>query len=195
MVIDMRILAVADEESAVIREYWKENGYNDVDLIVSCGDLSGEYLEDIAKNLGCPLLYVKGNHDAMLGKPRGAECIDCSIMEINGIRICGFSSIDRWGRVLSEHRMRRKTERMRRRIVKTGGIDVLVTHHPILGVGDGDDKFHRGYEAFRELVDAVKPRFVLYGHVHLSYKAGAKRVIEYGETTVINAYEKTFIEI
>ena len=56
-----RILAIADEVAEVL--------YGDAldrlrpDLVLSCGDLPFEYLENLVTRAGVPLVYVLGNHD------------------------------------------------------------------------------------------------------------------------------------
>ena len=41
----MKILAVADEEEKILWDYYDPEKTKDVDLIISCGDLSPHYLE------------------------------------------------------------------------------------------------------------------------------------------------------
>lgn len=59
----MNILALADEESSYLWDYYDESKLKDVDLILSCGDLSPQYLSFLATLAHCPVLYVHGNHD------------------------------------------------------------------------------------------------------------------------------------
>ncbi|MEP7024947.1 MAG: metallophosphoesterase, partial [Actinomycetota bacterium] len=44
-------------------------------------------------------------------------------------------------------------------------IDVLLTHAPPLGVGDGADPVHQGFAALPGLVAALQPVVMLHGHV------------------------------
>ena len=69
----------------------------------------------------------------------------------------------------------------------TGGVDLLVTHAPLRGYGDLDDLPHRGFESLGRLVERVRPRYLLHGHVHMEY-GRIERVLEHPcGTTVINA--------
>jgi len=61
----MKILAVSDQESSTLLN-WIETSHpalKQIDLIVSCGDLSPAYLDFISGALGKEIIIVKGNHD------------------------------------------------------------------------------------------------------------------------------------
>ena len=74
-------------------------------------------------------------------------------------------------------------------------MDIVVTHAPPRGVGDGEDRAHQGFECFLELMDTYRPRYLLHGHVHLSYGRDRTREREYQDTKVINVCEKYVLEI
>ena len=59
----MRILAIADVESKYLWDYYEKSKLEDIDLIVSAGDLEAAYLEFLATMAKCPVVYVPGNHD------------------------------------------------------------------------------------------------------------------------------------
>ena len=59
----MKILAIADEESPALWEYYVPGRLKEYDLIISCGDLSAKYLEFLATMGRSPVIYVPGNHD------------------------------------------------------------------------------------------------------------------------------------
>ena len=54
----MKILAVADEESASLWDYYEKGKLDGIDLIVSCGDLDPQYLSFLATVSSVPVLYV-----------------------------------------------------------------------------------------------------------------------------------------
>ena len=70
-----------------------------------------------------------------------------------------------------------------------------MTHAPPRGYGDQDNLPHRGFEAFLPLMDKWKPKYLVHGHIHQRYGTGWERTRQYGETTIINACGKTFIEL
>ena len=84
---------------------------------------------------------------------------------------------------------------VRGKITRAGGVDVLVTHAPLHGYGDLNDLAHRGFTVFREVLDTYKPDIMLHGHVHLSYGANMEREHQYGQTRIINAFERFTIEL
>lgn len=196
----MRILLISDEESPYLWEHYQPGRLDGIDLILSCGDLSPEYLSFLVTMGRAPVLYVHGNHDGKYKKrpPEGCECIDDTIININGLRILGLGGCQRYGR--GEHQY---TEReMTKRIVKLlpqlwlhRGVDIVVTHAPVRGLGDEEHITHRGFESFRRLLETQKPRYWAYGHVHMNYGTRHQRLIQHEGTTLINAYERYIIEV
>ena len=59
----MKILAIADEESKYLWDYFEESKLEGSNLIISCGDLDPRYLSFLATFTSAPVLYVHGNHD------------------------------------------------------------------------------------------------------------------------------------
>ena len=54
----MKILAVSDRESPYYWDFFEQKKLDDIDLILSCGDLDPEYLSFLATFSRGPLLYV-----------------------------------------------------------------------------------------------------------------------------------------
>lgn len=59
----MKILAIADEESKYLWDFFEKSKLEGIDLIISCGDLDPRYLSFLATFTSAPVLYVHGNHD------------------------------------------------------------------------------------------------------------------------------------
>lgn len=59
----MKILVLADQKSKYLYDYYEPDKLKDIDLIISCGDLSPTYLSFFVTLCNVPLLYVRGNHD------------------------------------------------------------------------------------------------------------------------------------
>ena len=76
----MKLLALADEESPALWDYYTAGRLSEYDLILSCGDLKPEYLTFLVTMGRAPLLYVHGNHDEayLSTPPEGCECLDDS---------------------------------------------------------------------------------------------------------------------
>ncbi|MCC8029598.1 MAG: metallophosphoesterase family protein [Lachnospiraceae bacterium] len=196
----MKIMAIADAASPALWEHYNDNKLYDTDLIVSCGDLDPRYLSFLVTCVNVPLLYVHGNHDECYDDipPDGCICIDDRVYVHNGIRFLGLGGCFPYNKgkyMYTEAQMKRRIRRVSRQIRKYGGLDVLVTHAPVRGIGDGEDLPHRGYQAFIPLLEKCRPPYMLHGHVHMQYDYTLKRENEYQDTKIINAYEKYFLEI
>ena len=196
----MKILAVADEESPALWEYYVPGRLKEYDLIISCGDLSAKYLEFLATMGRAPVVYVPGNHDVRYTQdpPEGCDCIDGHFVTYNGLRILGLGGC-RWYRPgpyqVTEREMRKKIRKLRFQLWRHKGVDIVVTHAPPEGVGDGEDNAHRGFEALIDLIDKYKPAYLLHGHVHANYDSRFIREREYNGTRVINVGERYTMEV
>lgn len=196
----MRILVIADIESKVLWDYFDKSQLDNVDLIVSCGDLNPKYLSFLVTFTKAPVLYVRGNHDGRyeMAPPEGCICIEDKIYEFNGVRLMGLGGSMRYKEgtnMFTEKEMQKRVNKMRFKLRKSDGFDILVTHAPAYQLNDGDDIPHKGFQVFRDLLDRYKPLVFVHGHVHANYGGRYKRECKYNETRVINAYERYYIDI
>ena len=72
-------------------------------------------------------------------------------------------------------------------------MDVLLTHAPPLGLGDGEDKPHEGIEALHSALSRLEPTYHLHGHIHPFGQSMPDRQV--GPTTVRNVIPWKVIEI
>ena len=79
---------------------------------------------------------------------------------------------------------------MRMKLFFKGGFDILLAHSPAYQLNDGRDLPHQGFQVFNTLMDKYHPRFFIHGHVHMAYGRQHKRYDQYGDTHVINAFER-----
>lgn len=191
----MKILAIADEESSYLWDFFEKSKLEGIDLIISCGDLDPYYLSFLATFTSVPVLYIHGNHDDRYAQtpPEGCTCIDDTIYVYKGVRILGLGGSMRYkeGRYqCTERGMRYRIRRLWFQLLKNRGFDILVTHAPAYQLNDGRDLPHQGFKAFLTLMEKYKPRYFLHGHVHLSYGRRHKRYDKYLDTHVINAFER-----
>ena len=196
----MKILVLADIESKYLWDFFEKSKLEGIDLILSAGDLSAAYLEFLATYAKCPVLYIHGNHDAKYEKnpPLGCICIDDDIYVYNGLKIMGLGGSMCYNYGLfqyTEKEMRSRYLKMKPKIWRKKGIDILLTHAPAYGVNDGDDLPHKGFEVFRTILDKYEPKLFVHGHVHMNYGRSHKREDMYGNTRVINAFEKYIVEL
>lgn len=197
----MKILAISDEESPYLWDYFEKSKLEGIDLIISCGDLKPEYLSFLATFTAAPVLYVHGNHDDKYAKvePGGCICIEDDIFVYEGVRILGLGGSMRYRpgeHQYTEKEMRKRVHKlkMRWKLHRRGGFDILVTHAPAYGINDGEDLPHRGFKTFNKLIDKYSPKYFLHGHVHMNYGMKHKRYDKYKDTQIINAYERCVFE-
>ncbi len=195
----MKILVIADTPSKALWDYFDESRLRGVDLILSAGDLPASYLSFLVTLGPCPVLYVHGNHDSRYNEqpPEGCICVDDTVYVHEGIRILGLGGSMRYRpgpHQYTEREMKKRAAKMYFKIRRRAGFDILLTHAPARGVGDGSDLPHQGFEVFNTLMDKYQPRFMVHGHVHMNYGMDVQRVRQHGNTTVVNAYEKYLLE-
>lgn len=196
----MKILAISDEVSPALYDFYIPGRLDGYDLIISCGDLKPQYLSFLVTMTRVPLLYVHGNHDGIYEKhpPEGCDCIEDKLVVYKGLRILGLGGTPRYNagkHQYSEAQMKWRIFKLKRKIRKHKGVDIVVSHAPLLGVGDGEDYAHRGFRAFLDFVDRYKPKYWLHGHMHLNYTQDKIRLREYNGTQVINVSERYVLEI
>ena len=94
----MKILCLADEENKAYWDYFRKEKLDDIDLILSCGDLKADYLTFLVTMGHAPLLYIHGNHDEgyRTRPPEGCDCIDDKVVTFRGLRIVGLGGCLRY---------------------------------------------------------------------------------------------------
>lgn len=195
----MKILLLADTEDPALWDFYSPDRVKGFDLILAAGDLKAEYLTFLVTMSNLPVFYVHGNHNAAYDHypPEGCECIDDRLVTYRGLRILGLGGSARYSGEpyqYTEREMRRRIARLRFAVRKARGVDIVLTHCPPKGYGDADDYAHRGFEAFLPMLDRWKPKALVHGHVHMTY-GDIKRELPYGETRIINAYQRYTLEI
>lgn len=196
----MRVLAISDVEEGWLSDYYDPERLRGVDLVVSCGDASQEYLERVVTLANVPLLYVPGNHDAGYRErpPEGCVSIDGQIRDFRGLRVMGLGGSIRYNPSVygfTEQEMRRRVAKMTLLAQATGGVDLVVTHAPVRGYGDLEDLPHRGFEAFGPLLERLRPRLLVHGHVHLQYGRIERTRVHPTGTLLVNACGSYVLDI
>ena len=196
----MKILLVADKESPYYWDYYQPGRLSDIDLILACGDLKSSYLSFLVTMGRARVLYVHGNHDQSYERnpPEGCDCIEDQLVTVNGLRILGLGGSTAYSggpHQYTERQMARRIRKLRFKLWRAGGVDIVVTHSPAKGYGDGEDYAHRGFACLLDLVDRYHPQYLVHGHVHMNYGVQKSRVLQREDTTIINAYERYILEI
>ncbi|HLU43043.1 MAG TPA: metallophosphoesterase [Microthrixaceae bacterium] len=211
----VRVLAIADEEApALTPQRLREL---EVDLVLGAGDLPFDYLEYVASAADRPVLFVPGNHDPAQPLPRltrrgtwvndgipawdlrpwGGRNVDTDVTVESGLRVAGLGGCVRYRPGPNQYDQRqfaRRARRLLRRVRRSGGqVDVLLTHAPPAGLGDGDDAAHHGVEVLHDVLDKLQPTWHLHGHIHpFGHPTPDRRV---GRTTVANVIPYRVLEI
>ena len=195
----MKILVLSDEACPALWDYYVPGRLAEYDLIISCGDLKASYLSFIVTMARVPVLYVHGNHDVDYERnpPEGCDCIEDQLIVYNGLRILGLGGCRQYRPAphqYTDKEMRKRIRKLRWKLWRHKGVDIVVTHAPPAGVGDDTDVAHRGFDCFLPFLEKYKPKYLLHGHVHINYGTENIRVRQFGDTKVINAYERFVLD-
>jgi Icc-related predicted phosphoesterase len=187
-------MLLADVESKYIWDYFQPEKFKDIDIMISCGDVKAEYLSFLVTMIKAPLFYVPGNHNDKYRTfpPEGCTDIDGQIITYKGIRIMGLGGSKRYNMghyQYTEREMNKRIFKMKPKLWRNKGIDILVTHSPAFGIGDGDDLCHQGFKAFYKVLDKYSPKYFVHGHQHLTYGYNIDRIRQYKKTRIINGFD------
>jgi Icc-related predicted phosphoesterase len=130
-------------------------------------------------------------------RPLGATNLDGLVHEEKGLVFAGLGGSIRYragSNMYTEEEMRRRVRRLVRRARRSRRrVDVVITHSPPRHLGDGPDDAHRGFESFHLLIERLRPRFLLHGHVHPHGVHRPDRVVD--ETRIVNVIPYTLVEV
>ncbi len=211
----MRILAISDQVVEQIYSPTVTERFGDVSLVVGCGDLPYYYLEYVVSMLNVPLIHVPGNHDlpphlSLDADPaqcthiaRGSGNIDRRVVREQGLIFAGMGGSIRYRPDgVNQHtqmemavQMAGLTPRLLWNRVRWGRfLDVLVTHSPPLGIHDGTDPAHVGFQSFNRFIRRYRPRFLLHGHSHV-WRRDTVTSTQIGSTIVLNVCPYRVIDL
>ena len=196
----MRILSISDRPESRFEKEAGRDSLQEIDLILSCGDLPPEYLSLIASRSNSPLYYVRGNHDIRYESKPPYGCFDlhARMTTVDGIRILGIEG-SRWyngGPVqYTEHQMRMILLKLLPYIWLKKGVDIVITHAPPRYIHDAEDICHQGFVSFRWLMRLFAPFYFIHGHIHAHFNDRSERISTYHRTQVVNTYGHFIFEI
>lgn len=157
------------------------------DLLIVAGDLTArdtefqlyEFMEWIRAQSYRKKVFIAGNHDGLIQKKTITFCekIDGAVyLQDSG---CEFEGLNIWGspwtpEFCNWHFMLPRGRKLKEKWDKIpDDTDILVTHGPPLGILDTTDNTwdseRLGCADLREVIDRVKPRLHVFGHIHGSY--------------------------
>ena len=209
----VRVLVVSDEEASnlgvrTLRDLAP-------DLVLAAGDLPWSYLEYVGSCVNAPMVFVPGNHDPEILRPRGrrdpvtgdgerrdglgphgATNADQQVIAAAGLRIAGLGGCVRYRpgpHQYTQAQYAGRARRLLRRAKRGGPVDVLLTHAPPFGLGDADDRPHVGIEALHTVIERLQPSWHLHGHVHPYGQPMPDRQV--GATTIRNVIPWQVLDI
>jgi len=208
----MIILSISDKVEGILFDVKTHQRFADVDLVLGCGDLPYYYLEFLVDSLNIPVMFVRGNHDAVVEysengdrtEPNGAINLHHRVIRHQGLIIAGiegsmryragphqYTQAQMWWMVLTM-----MPALLWNRLVHHRWLDILISHSPPWGINDQPDRAHRGFKALRWLLEVCKPAYHFHGHVHVN--SSTKKVeTRYAQTAVVNTYgyHKTMVDV
>jgi len=202
----MKILAVSDKETELF--VFKDKKFNDVEFILSCGDLNENFLNDLSVTLSKPIYYILGNHDPSIKGIKllpKSNYIHLKFLILKKVVILGISGSLKYNSGENQYSqiemyiltffiilkyilklifLRRKNKKF-----------IILTHSPIFDIHDiKDSSTHRGFRSFKILLKLLKPDLWIHGHIHLETH-NSERITKIKNTTIINIYGYKIIEI
>lgn len=199
----MNILTLSDKLVESIYTPSIVDRFEDVDLILGCGDLPYYYLEFVQDILRAPLYFVHGNHDSKVEygsagektAPGGATNLHRRVANYKSLLMAGLEGSQRYKRgpfMYSQSEMWFNVltlvpKLLTNRIMNGRYLDILISHAPPWGIHDQHDVTHQGFKALRWLISVFKPAYHFHGHIHL-YSSNTKDETQFVQTRVINTY-------
>ena len=207
----MKILAVSDEVVDRLYTLAADHYFDDIDLLLGCGDLPYEYLEYLLTIGKLPLYYVPGNHDPIYqeavcdSKAEGGINIDMKAVHVGNLLLAGvggsiryrpdgvnqYTQAEMYVRILFKLLPALLINRLR----YGRALDVLITHSPPFGIHDDTSQAHQGLKALNLLLRWAKPRHHFHGHTHFYRQNLEASTTEYGETQIMNIFPYKIVEI
>jgi Icc-related predicted phosphoesterase len=173
----IRLLATSDEVDSALEHLVNRAGLGQLDGVIGCGDLSPAWLAFLADAFRVPLVYVRGNHDRGGGweqeRPNAPRPMESgTLTDLAGIQIGGLEWPGVAQRGNERHPRRAWLDALRlawrwlvRRLRRGQRPLVVISHAPPTGFGDAPrDPYHMGFDAYRWLLDRLRPPLWLHGH-------------------------------
>lgn len=206
----MKILAVSDEVVERLYNLCSNGHFQDVELILGCGDLPYPYLENLISFLNVPLFYVPGNHDPTYNiqdskaHVEGGSNLDLKLVRhkkflIGGLGGCvqyrpdGTNQYTQTDAYLRAFRMYPRL--MLNKLNYGRSLDILITHSPPFGIHDDDTQAHQGLKAINWLIRVARPRYHFHGHTHFHRRNLSPSETHSGQTKIINIFPYKVVEV
>lgn len=185
----MRILAIADRNPGINLSQTVAD--ERVDLVVTLGDLERQDLLGLLEVVNIPKLGVYGNHDSgNYMDELGIINMHLKTVSYRGITFGGLQGCVRYKE--SPDAIMSTQEETWKMMAGFPGVDIFLTHCPPRGVNDEEEVAHQGFDALRDYVEKMKPKFLLHGH---TYPTEETMVRKLGDTEIIYVHKYKIIDL
>jgi Icc-related predicted phosphoesterase len=206
----VKILALSDEVVERLYSLCNSDHFNDVELIIGCGDLPYTYLENIVTFLNVPLLYVPGHHNPNHSQndsktyAQGGSNLDLKLARIKTFLIGGFggciqykpNGTNQYTQTEAYFRAFKMLPRLMLNRLQYGrSLDIFITHSPPFGIHDEESQAHTGLKAINWLLNIAKPRYHLHGHTHFYRRNISPSETDHKETRIINVHPYKVLDV
>jgi hypothetical protein len=201
----IRLLAASDERDPALEIEANRTALAPLDGILGCGDLDPRWLAFLADSFGAPLVNLHGNHD------RGGDWDEHrpvvpdalrpgELTHVAGVAVGGLewpATRDGGNRrrpdLAWRHVIRLASANVQARIMRRPEPLLVISHAAPEGAGDAPDAYHRGFAAYRWLLDRFHPPLWLHGHTTTTSVADLR--VDDGATIVINVTGAVLVEL
>ena len=205
----MKILAVSDQVVERLYTLAANHQFDDVDLLLGCGDLPYEYLEYLLTIANLPLYYVPGNHDpayreaVRASQAEGGINLDLKTARIGNLLIAGVGGsiryrpdgVNQYTQAQTYARVFKFLPALLFNRIRYGrALDILISHSPPFGIHDDDSQAHKGLKALNLLIRWAKPRYHFHGHTHFYRQNLESSTTQYSKTKIMNIFPYKIIE-
>ena len=205
----MKILAVSDQVVERLYTLAANHQFDDVDLLLGCGDLPYEYLEYLLTIANLPLYYVPGNHDpayreaVRASQAEGGINLDLKTARIGNLLIAGVGGslgyrpdgVNQYTQAQTYARVFKFLPALLFNRIRYGrALDILISHSPPFGIHDDNSQAHKGLKALNLLIRWAKPRYHFHGHTHFYRQNLESSTTQYSKTKIMNIFPYKIIE-
>lgn len=162
-----------------------------VELIITLGDLERHDLLGLLQVPDVPKIGVYGNHDT------GNYMNELAIANMHRATVA-YRNLS-FGGLQGCVRYKDNPDSIMSTQEETWGlmagfpyVDVFLAHCPPRGVNDEDELAHQGFDALRDYVEKMKPKYLLHGHTYPTEENITRRL---GDTEIIYVHKYKIIDL
>ncbi len=185
----MKALVIADRNPGI--DIASTIKTNNIELIITLGDLTREDLLPLAEINHIPKIGVYGNHDSGTYMPElGIRDMHLKIWGFQGLQFGGFQGCVRYKESSSAIMFTQdEADSLMQNFPK---VDVFISHCPPRGINDEEEIAHQGFNTLRRYIDEQQPKLWLHGH---TYPTDETIVKLHGKTRVEYVFKYKIIDI